>query len=159
MTNSSGDPLARARLDAVEIKRARDGTCRVEVKLTGPEGLQVEGTIRCHDTPPALTRAGAQATIRALTSLDPLDDSRIRLSLTGVKSLRAFDARVVIVAVRARMGERREDLLGAVEAPSGDLCRGGVIATLNAVNRLLSKEMSPAGSDEAVGRDGLAPSP
>ena len=153
MTSSDGDPRARARLDSVEIKRARDGTCRVEVALTGPAGVQGEGAIRCHDTPPALTRAGAQATIRALTSLEPLSDSRLQLSLTGVKSLRAFDARVVIVAVRARTGERREDLLGAVEAPSGDLCRGGVIATLNAVNRLLSQEMKPADQEEAAGRD------
>ncbi len=140
MSELDGDPHARARLDSVEVKRARDGTCRVEVKLTDPSGTPQVGETRCHDTPPALTRAGVQATIQALESLG---DARIKLKLTGVKSLRAFDSRVVIVAIRARVDQRRENLLGAVEAPSGDLCRGGVIATLNAVNRLLARELDP----------------
>lgn len=81
-------------------------------------------------------RAAVEATIRALA---PLCEGQLRLELRGVRSLRAFDAVLVIVALLARPepGEVPYRLIGSVAAPDEDLIRGTVMAVLDAVNRVM----------------------
>ena len=81
-------------------------------------------------------RAAVEATVRALA---PLCEGRLRLELRGVRSLRAFDAVLVIVSLLARpeAGDVPYRLIGSVAAPDEDLVRGTVMAVLDAVNRVM----------------------
>jgi hypothetical protein len=81
-------------------------------------------------------RAAVEATVRALA---PLCDGRLRLELRGVRSLRAFDAVLVIVSLIARpeAGDVPYRLIGSVAAPDEDLVRGTVMAVLDALNRVM----------------------
>ena len=55
--------------------------------------------------------------------------------------VRAFDAWIVITALRAQSSERAYRLLGSSEAPGEDTARGAVLSILDAVNRVLEKYM------------------
>jgi hypothetical protein len=63
----------------------------------------------------------------------------IDLELRGIRLVRAFDALLVIVAVRARVADRRMDLIGATVAPGDDVTRGAVLSFLDATNRLVER--------------------
>lgn len=135
-------PQVRTRLRSVEVERLRDGTCVVRVELVGPTGATASGENRAHDMPVGRIRAGAGA---ALDAMGTVAGSGVSLELRGVKSVRAFDSHVVIVAVRASSARGRDDLLGAVRAPDGDLTRGGTLAVLDALNRYLAMELGSGG--------------
>jgi hypothetical protein len=66
------------------------------------------------------------------------------LELRGTRLVRAFDSLLVIVAVRARIRDRRVDLIGATVAPEDDVTRGAVRSFLDATNRLLERYASPS---------------
>jgi len=134
---------ARVRLDDVEVSRSRDGWCTVEVRLFFPDGTRQVGESGTHDTKPGLIRAGAEATLDALSKGLK---GQATPELRGAKGVRAFDAQLVIVSVRVRTDAGRTDLLGAVESPPRDLARGGALAALDALNRVLAKDL-PADRD------------
>lgn len=120
-----GTPLE---LDGVEVQRDRDGSCLVRVRLVGGE----VGEATTLDTPPGLAQAGARAAVRAVAG--SLADSERTLELRGTKEVRAFDARIIIAAVRIRSGSQKQDLIGAVEMPGKQVARGAAMAVLQALS-------------------------
>lgn len=138
------DAQRRARLVDVQDTPHRDGSFSVEVTLELSGGRRGTGEARGHPIPESRMRAGARAALHALASLT---DEELDLELRGAKAVRAFDASVVIVAVRVRTEEGRRDLIGAVAAPDDDPTRGGVLASLFALNRFLADKLDPAPSD------------
>jgi hypothetical protein len=122
----------------------RDGSFTVEVTLELPGGREGRGEARGHPIPESRMRAGARAALHALKALT---DEELTLEVRGTKAVRAFDASVVIVAVRVRDDQGRRDLIGAVAAPDDDPIRGGVLAVLFALNRFLADKLQAAPSD------------
>lgn len=141
---TSHQDQARARLVDVQSTPHRDGSFAVEVTLELPGGRRGTGKAQGHPIPESRMRAGARAALNALTSLA---DEELELELRGTKAVRAFDASVVIAAVRVRTDEGRLDLIGAVAAPDDDPTRGGVLAALFALNRFLADKLDPAPSE------------
>lgn len=78
-------------------------------------------------------RLAVEATLRALAEFTRHKDT---FELVGVKSVRAFDANVVMVSVMARRDGKPVQLVGCRIA-DGDPLRSAVLATLQATNRLL----------------------
>ena len=66
------------------------------------------------------------------------------LDLVGVKLLHAFDADVILIAVRTE-DEPGRKLVGAVTCAPEDRTRAGVAATLDAVNRVVGPRLDAAG--------------
>lgn len=62
------------------------------------------------------------------------------VELVGLKQIRAFDAELVLVAVRTADDPGRR-LLGAVPV-DGDPCRTAAVATLDAVNRVVARDLA-----------------
>jgi len=127
-------------------------------------GERVERSVTGVETQQGRLRAAAQAALDA--ALGVVGD-RARLTLIGVKAVRAFDGWVAIVRVNGEVGERVLRLLGSAACEEEeDLPRTAAIAVLNATNRVLEQlvdtpmppfERSPSGA--ADGPAGLeAPS-
>jgi hypothetical protein len=78
-------------------------------------------------------RLAVEATLRALAEFTRHKDV---FELVGVKSVRAFDANVVMISVMAKREGKPVQLVGCRIA-DGDPLRSAVLATLQATNRLL----------------------
>jgi hypothetical protein len=122
----------RLRFTDFRFRRASDGRCTAEVELEWVEGHKVRGTASGQTSPTVDLRVAAEASLRAI---ETFSDSALAFELIGVKSIRVFDANVVIVSVVNRHdGPQR--LLGSCLVED-DPVRGAVIAVLNATNRML----------------------
>jgi hypothetical protein len=77
-------------------------------------------------------RVAAEAALRAI---ERFSDNVLQFDLAGVKSIRAFDANVIIVSITNR-AEGPPKLLGSCLVEN-DQARGSVIAVLGATNRVL----------------------
>jgi hypothetical protein len=124
----------------VDVEVSRNSRCRVEVELTWPDGPSVTGAGGGNATPQGRALAGAEATRDALSKAT---GAALDFELRGIRLVRAFDSLLVIVAVRARVADRRVDLIGATVAPGEDVTRGAVHSFLDATNRLLEKYAEP----------------
>lgn len=123
----------RLRFTDFQFRRASDGRCTVEVELEWLEGQRSRGNSAGQSSPTVDLRVAAEAALRAIENFS---DGRMVFDLIGAKSVRAFDANVVIVSIEnKREGPRR--LLGACLVED-DPCRGAVVAVLSATNRVLS---------------------
>ena len=122
----------RLRFTDFRFRRTPDGRCTAEVELEWIDGVLLRGSSAGQSSPTVDLRVAAEATLRAI---EHFSDNVLHLELIGVKSIRAFDATVIVVAVDTR-GEMNARLLGAslVEA---DPVRGAVLAVLQATNRVL----------------------
>jgi hypothetical protein len=147
-------------LDVVLVVTPNGGS-EVTVRLGVPGGEQFTGQGAGLGHREGTMRAAVDATLRALT---PLCDGRLRLELRGVRSMRAFDALLMIVALTARVvsdadsdeesarGSDRYRLIGTVAAPEEDLVRGTVMAVLDAANRVVEGyALIPGGRSGAAG--------
>ena len=83
--------------------------------------------------------AGRAAALATLLAAQAATGGRFSAELVGIKLVRAFDAWIVITALRARTQERSYSLLGSSGAPGEDTTRGAVLSILDAVNRVLGK--------------------
>lgn len=137
-------PQVRPRLVEVETVTERDGSCVVRAVLALRDEAPVTGEARAYVLPETRIRAGARAVLEALERLLPDGPG---LELRGTKSVRAFDSSVVIAAIRTRHRGERLDVIGAVAAPEEDPARGGALAALVAVNRLVSNRLADDASD------------
>jgi hypothetical protein len=165
----------RIRLADVVLVVTPSGGSEVTVHLVAPDGSRTSGQGAGLGHREGTMRAAVDAAIRALT---PLTRGRLGLELRGVRSLRAFDALLVIVALIARpephldpgVGtdtdpdgdgeEARYRLIGSVAAPGEDLVRGTVMAVLDAANRVMERYTeNPAGERVAPTPEGDAPGP
>lgn len=131
-------PVWRDRLHLVDVVQVvtPSGGSEVAVHLRASDGTQSSGQGAGLAHREGTLRAAGEATLRALA---PLCEGRLRLELRGVRSLRAFDAVLVIVSLLARPegGEMPYRLIGSVAAPNDDLVRGTVMAVLDALNRVM----------------------
>jgi hypothetical protein len=93
----------------------------------------VRGTSAGQSSATVDLRVAADAALRAI---ETFSDNSLEFELVGVKSVRAFDATVVIVSVNVRKGDGPRKLLGACLAED-DPVRGAAVAVLNATNRVL----------------------
>ena len=79
-------------------------------------------------------RLAVEATLKALAEFTRYKDT---FELVGVKSVRAFDANVVMVSVLAKRETAKPTQLVGCRIADGDPLRSAVLATLQATNRLL----------------------
>jgi len=124
--------VGRLRLAGYRCVRTPASVCRVEVELEDSAGNRTSGTAEGALAFSGELRIAAEAALRALERARP---GLPRFDLLGVKTLRAFDANVVIVAVATQRLGVPTRLLGCVQS-AGDLDRAAVLAVLDATNRV-----------------------
>jgi len=132
-TATEGRP-ARLRFAGFSFQRQPSGQGTAEVILEWHDGARYLGRAEGISSSWADLRLTAEATLRAIAEFTK---ERGGFELVGVKSLRAFDANVVMVSVVGNRAGKPTQLLGCRIA-EGDLLRSAVLATLQATNRLLS---------------------
>jgi hypothetical protein len=136
------DPQRRVRFESCEVETFPDSRCRCRVTLKWSDGAQYSGEAEGTETQQGRLRLGALACLRAA---EAATGGRLVLELRGVKSVRAFDASVVIVSVRGRSADERYELLGSATSPDIEAeaargsVRGAALAILDATNRVLGK--------------------
>lgn len=136
----------RLRIATVEPTRQRGSRVEITVRLEGPEGT--------HEA--SRQGVGGEQVELRLASLATLDAVHQAVSRTGwiqflgIKTVRAFDREIVLVSVRSK-DEPARHLVGAVPHED-DRHRTAAAATLDAVNRLLERELQEVGA-----RDGQTP--
>jgi len=124
----------RVRCSGVDVDLTREGWCHVQVRLEWVGGQAFTGEATGNSTPEGRMNAGALA---ALDALAEVSAHALELELRGTKLVRAFDSLLVIVAVRARLDDRRFDLIGSTVTPEDNLARGAVFSILDATNRVI----------------------
>lgn len=102
--------------------------------LERKDGTRHEGNAEGTNTLQGGLRAGALATLRASEAAAA---GRVKLEFVGVKAVRAFDAWVTIVAVRARAGDRTYQLLGSMADIEDPTPRSAALALLDGTNRVM----------------------
>lgn len=127
----------RLRVDRVDYAAGPDGTGSVEVQLSWRD-RRWAGHGRGLMTREGDLRMGADATLEAVASST---DGRFAPTLGGIKAIRAFDAWLVIVSLEVDVDGEHLRLLGAQAADGGDLVRGSVLAVLDALNRVLERQL------------------
>lgn len=133
-SGASPDPrAARLRFTGFTFQRHPSGQGVAEVTLEWHDGEQYRGRAEGISSAWGDLRLTAEATLRAIAEFTKHQDV---FELVGAKSMRAFDANVVMVSVIGRRDGRPQQLLGCRIA-EGDLLRSAVMATLQATNRML----------------------
>ena len=136
-------PRARRRLRYVSVDRSdfRDGRSSVRVKLRWPGNGTFEGEAEGTRTTEGLLRACARATLQAA---EAAVEGRLQVTLAGIKAFRAFDAWVIVCAVRARSNEREYTLTGAESTEEKDSLSAAVRSVLDSINRVLERYAEPS---------------
>ena len=132
------EEVLRRRLKLVEVDHEtfQDGRCAVRVHMEWRDRA-VHATREGTETLQGILRAAALATLEAA---DAAAEDGLTLELVGVKAIRAFDAEVIIAAVRGHTETDRYRLLGSCAAATDtDPARASVLAVLDAVNRVLER--------------------
>ena len=138
MTSSS--PAASSRLVVEQVDHAVQpdgyGVARVVLEhgdqrhLGEARGvLTREGDLRC----------GADAALAAIAAATGGD---LRLTLVGIKAVRAFDDWIVVSSIEARGAERSHRLLGARAAGPDGMVHAAVLSVLDAVNRIVEHHLA-----------------
>ena len=135
--------FSRERLRFAEFDHqiSASGKARVRVVLADRE-VAFTGEAVGVETREGAARAAALATLAAAKAAT---GQRFDADLIGVKLVRAFDAWIVVTALRAHTPDRTYRLIGSAEAPGEDTTRGAVLSVLDAMNRVLDRFIS---SDE-----------
>lgn len=123
-----------------EVERAPGSELRVRVRL-GVDGESYLGEERGTGAGIVELRLAVEATLSALEEAVP---NGPHLEQVGVKSVRAFDAEAILVALRVD-GPDGKSLLGCVPVGASP-GRAAATATLDAVNRILGRP-EPEGED------------
>ncbi|MGH7560313.1 MAG: hypothetical protein ACRENB_04755 [Gemmatimonadales bacterium] len=127
----------RVRFVGFKIDRLQTGECRSRVTLARPDGERCEGEARGLASQAGELRCAAQAALLALTQAVPNPS----FELIGVKSIRAFDATVVIVSLSVRGEASAPRVVGSCITDASPP-RGAALAVLNATNRLITRRES-----------------
>ena len=132
-------PPNRLKFISLEFENTSEGK-KAKVILGMQPDLMFVGTAEC---PPA---GGGELKCAALATVDAIhraaSETKRVFELVGARTVKAFDATVVIVSLWARLGGGKRRLVGSYLAEDGD-AKGAVIAVLNATNRLLGMTMWP----------------
>lgn len=124
----------RLRFTNFVFHRAPSGTCKSEVELEWMEGERVVGKADGVTSTLGDLRVAADAALRAI---EQFSDGTLRFELVGVKTMRAFDANIVIVSVLATQGGGPQQRLLGCHLAEDDPLRSAVVAVLHATNRVL----------------------
>ncbi len=130
----------RVRLVDAQLARGADMKAQAEIALEW-EAVEYRGKATAVGHGAIDLRVCAQATIDALHELL---GGRMSFRLIGVKSVKAFDDSVAIVALGVHdpdTGEGRR-LMGTALASEGDISQGVARAVLNATNRVLGNVLA-----------------
>ena len=136
-TSDTDTPRGRLRLEEASSKAEQDGRITATVRLEW-RGTAVEGVAEGLDTREGVLRLGADATVQAVGLL--VKDGRAP-ELLGVKVVRAFGSWVAMACIRVEISGVDRDLLGARAMDNEDFVRGGAIAVLDALNRVLPAQL------------------
>jgi hypothetical protein len=128
----------RLRFTGFQFDRTPGGRCSAVVELEFVAGDSVTGRADGVTSPLGDLRVTAEATLRAIESFSR---GTLRCDLIGVKTMRAFDANVVMVSVLAHAADGPRRLLGC-HLSDDDQLRATVIATLQATNRMLGNAIA-----------------
>lgn len=123
----------RLRFSNFNFSRTQSGHCAAEVELEFSPGSRFVGRADGQSSTMGDLRVAADAAIRALAVFS---EGALEFELIGVKTVRAFDANLIIVSVVLKDPVHPARLLGAYLA-DGDMARGAALAVLNATNRIL----------------------
>ena len=126
------DIRSRLRFTEHRMERNPSGRCQARVVLTWPNAEFV-GEADGLSSPAGELRCSAEACLAAINRAVP----DFGLQLVGVKSVRAFDAVVVIASVTGRGIMNGQRMVGSALVQE-DYARGAALAVLNATNRFLS---------------------
>lgn len=129
----AGHRFGRLRFVGFTFQRQPSGQGTAEVTLEWHDGSRFLGRAEGISSVWADLRLAAEATLKAIGEFTRQQRS---FELVGVKSLRAFDANVVLVSVVGQREGKPQQLLGCRIA-EGDTLRSAVLATLQATNRVL----------------------
>ena len=124
----------RVKFEDFAFERMPDARCRARVELAWAGGRHFRGEAEGMASDTGEMRCAAAAALDAL--MKAVGTPAVRLELLGVKSVRAFDSVVVIVALSATDGTRSTRLVGSYLTDT-DIPRGAALAVLNATNRFL----------------------
>jgi len=119
------------------LVRLRTGRCRARVKLSWEEGDEFVGESEGLSSQAGELRCSAEACVDALAKAVK---GEVKLELLAVKSVRAFDATVVIVSLAMPMEAEGHRLVGCFLTEDNPP-RGAALAVLNATNRLLGNRL------------------
>jgi hypothetical protein len=123
----------RLRFTNFVFQRSPSGRCHSEVELEWLDGERVVGRADGVTSPVGDLRIVAEAALRAI---EEFSRGALRFELVGVKTMRAFDANIVIVSVISTGQGGPQRLLGCHLAEQ-DALRSAVVAILHATNRTL----------------------
>jgi hypothetical protein len=133
-------PEERVRLVEAQLVHGADTRTQAEIALEW-KAVEYRGKATAHGHGAIDLRVCAEATLEALHKLL---GGRMNFRLIGVKSVKAFDDFVAIVALSVvdpeTGGDRR--LIGTAPAIDGGLPHGVARAVLNATNRVLGNFLS-----------------
>ena len=132
MTSLSSNPRSeRLRFAEFVLDRLPNGRCRARVALTWRDSEAFSGESEGLASQAGELRCAAEACVKALSQAV---QGGMGFELLGVKSVRAFDATVIIVSLAAQ-GE------GSSYLTETDAARGAALAVLNATNRILGNRL------------------
>lgn len=129
-------PENRIRFEGVELTRDA-GKVTARVTLRWHDGGAVVGQGEDLDNEAGIIRAVAGATSQ---SLELAVEDRVKLRLVGVKTIAAFDAVLVVVALSSRLEDHEQQLVGSCVIKE-DLEHAAARAVLSATNRLLGSNL------------------
>ncbi|UCF18286.1 MAG: hypothetical protein JSU87_09995 [Gemmatimonadota bacterium] len=145
MTTSRQENIRRERVKLVEalLSRSADTSVRADVALEW-RAVEHRGNADAVGQGAVDLRVCAEATLNALHELL---GGRVHFRLMGVKSVKAFDDSVAIVALSVQEHDTLgadHRLIGTASAADRELAEGVARAILNATNRVLENFLPPA---------------
>jgi len=123
----------RLRFQTFGFDRLADGRCCARVHLSWADGRDFMGETEGMSSPAGELRCAAEAAVQALQQAV---EREVVLELLGVKSVRAFDATVVIVSLSVRSEGNAWRMVGSYLTET-DPPRAAALAVMNATNRVL----------------------
>lgn len=127
----------RLRFAEFTIDRLPNGRCRARVGLTWKDTVRFSGECEGLASQAGELRCAAQACVIALTQAV---EGGVTFELLGVKSVRAFDANVIIAAVSVQGEGAGHRVVGSC-LTDNDTARGAALAVLSATNRILGNRL------------------
>ena len=130
-------PRHRIKFHDFTFERLPDSRCRARVDLAWMDDRHFVGEAEGVTSPSGELRCAAQAAVEALVRSIASRD--VSFELLGVKSVRAFDSTVVVVAIAVRDGRTHRRLVGSCIGDR-DLPNSAAMAVLSATNRFLGNQ-------------------
>lgn len=123
----------RIQFEALDVQQLPDGRVTTRVTLAWNPQRRFQGVATGIESDTGTLRCAAEA---AAEAIELAVDRKISLELLGVRTIKAFDALVVVVALSSRASDHQQRVVGSA-VMRGDPARAAVNAVLGATNRLL----------------------